>query len=97
MGGLWDYTGCNIDTKTLLAMRGKLPLKFTCLPLLNKGELQSKDTAQNVTCRAASGARLGLVLLARLPFFAKFTSTYNGASGYIASCYIVIGISRYRS
>ena len=53
------YAGCNIGSKTLLAERGKLPLTLTCLAdsptcpatLLNKGELQCKDSVQNITCQ----------------------------------------------
>ena len=53
----------------LLAEQGQQPLKFTCpagtstcpATLLNKGEIQCKDFAQNITCRV--GLVKGLVLL----------------------------------
>ena len=57
-------SGCNIGSKTFLAERGKLPLKFICpagtstypATLLNKDELHCEDSAQNIT---AGRSKLG--------------------------------------
>ena len=78
-------TGCNIGCKTLLFERGMLPLKLTCPAYntpcpatpLNKGEIGLCPKH----C-LPSGASQGLVQLAPLPFFAKFTC--DGANGYVA-------------
>ena len=75
---LVDEPGCNIGFKTLLAERGKLPLKFTypaytstCpTTMLNKGELNCRE-------------------LFRLPdcyFLLNSLATCSGASGYVARC-----------
>ena len=69
-------TGCNIGCKTLFSERGKLPLKLTCptststcpATLLNKGKI-GLCPKHNLP----SGASGGLVQLAPLPLFAKFT------------------------
>ena len=49
-------TGCNIGSKTLFAEQGKLPPKVcqhsNCFtPLLNKGELHCKDSAQKLLAK----------------------------------------------
>ena len=55
-----NLSGCNIGSKTLLAERGKLPLKLSFhagtstypATLLNKDELHCEDSALKITCRA---------------------------------------------
>ena len=42
-------TGCDIGSKTLLAVRGKLPLKFICpATQLNKDEIYCDNFTQNI-------------------------------------------------
>ena len=83
---------CNISSKTLLAKRDKLTLRFTCpddastcpATVLNKGELHCKDLPK--TLLNGQGK-----LVARLLYFAEFTCNLQVATGqevmlYAAAC-----------
>ena len=97
---LWTKTAlawCKIGSKTLLADRSKLPLKFTCpvststcpATLLNKDELHYEDSAQNKPCWA--GQVRVLFCLPDCRFLPYSLTTCNGASSYFARCLALEG------